>query len=600
MIDLVADAQHLLASVHDAGIERGDCVGLALSPTGHPCVGVGIALPGGALALATAEVDGAVAAVSVLEREVGPRWVWWSNDTAGTLVTGGLRVARCWDLSAVHRLLHGEWRAEPSRVWARAWDRPLATIPHLGQLDLLDAGDDDGPDPEDPVRPDRHLRPEWAAGGWARTAARLARWAGVALDVEHRQRSQLAALDPPPALTVAHSESAAELLSTELSADGLPIDTGRAGELIGAVIGPRPRNAAAADEQRYRRDEAVLVHAPLGGDRDLRNPNHVRSLLRRVGVEVADTRAWRLEPLRATNAFVDALLIWRKAERVATTYGYGWLERHVGADGRLRGVWSGSDGAAGRMTAGAGLHNMPADMRDAVRAEPDHVFVRADLGQIEPRVLAAVSGDPALTRAADADDLYAPVAARLGVERGIAKVAVLAALYGQTSGTAGQALQGLDSAYPVAMHYLADAQAAGHSGHDVRTHGGRLVRMPAVDDTLDHDNDRRVAAARGRYARNAVVQGAAAELFKAWAVTVRARLAGTAAAIVLCLHDELLVHAPAGDGEAVARVVDTSLQEAARRWSPAGAAVRFVAETTVIRRWSQAKFAAEDVPTDGR
>ena len=45
------------------------------------------------------------------------------------------------------------------------------------------------------------------------------------------------------------------------------------------------------------------------------------------------------------------------------------------------------------MTATAGLHNLPADLRPAVAAEPGHVFVRADLGQIEPRVLAAVSGD---------------------------------------------------------------------------------------------------------------------------------------------------------------------------------------------------------------
>ena len=44
------------------------------------------------------------------------------------------------------------------------------------------------------------------------------------------------------------------------------------------------------------------------------------------------------------------------------------------------------------MTASGGLHNMPAVMRRAVVAETGHVFVRADLGQIEPRVLAAVSG----------------------------------------------------------------------------------------------------------------------------------------------------------------------------------------------------------------
>src|SRR5690606_34850956 len=99
---------------------------------------------------------------------------------------------------------------------------------------------------------------------------------------------------------------------------------------------------------------------------------------------------------------------------------------------------------------------------------------------------------------------------------------------------------------------------------------------------------RRQAAARGRYGRNAMVQGAAAELFKVWAVTVRARVGPLGARIVLCLHDELLVHAPVDRGDAVARLVDECLQEAAHRWAP-GSPVRFVADTTVIARWSDAK-----------
>ena len=65
-----------------------------------------------------------------------------------------------------------------------------------------------------------------------------------------------------------------------------------------------------------------------------------------------------------------------------------------------------------------------------------------------------------------------------------------------------------------------------------------------------------------------MVQGAAAELFKMWAVTVRARGAALGARIVLCLHDELLVHVPAEQAEPVARLVDECLQEAAHRWAP--------------------------------
>ena len=44
-----------------------------------------------------------------------------------------------------------------------------------------------------------------------------------------------------------------------------------------------------------------------------------------------NTRKWVLEPFRETHPVVEALLEWRKAERIATTYGYGWLDAHVGA-----------------------------------------------------------------------------------------------------------------------------------------------------------------------------------------------------------------------------------------------------------------------------
>jgi DNA polymerase-1 len=380
--------------------------------------------------------------------------VWWSNATATALGAAGVRIGFCWDLAAVQRLLFGGLRAEPAEIWASLHGLRAGAIPLTGQLDLLADGGDDGTDPEQPVRPDRHLRPEWISGGWSRGPERLARWAGIALQARELQHGQLAALTVlGDAAATARSESAAELLCAELSTDGLPMDIERAEQLIASFVGPRPVDEAEALTIRRQRDSVVLRHLPGDVAIDLRNPAHVKAMLLRLGIDLPDTRAWRLEAFRGVHPVIEDLLLWRKAERIATTFGYGWLDDNVGPDGRLRGAWTGSDGAAGRMTAGAGLHNMPADLRPAVSADEGYVFVRADLGQIEPRVLAAVSGDPALARATADDDLYAPVAARLGVERSVAKVAVLAAMYGQTSGAAGEALKGLESAYPVAMRY---------------------------------------------------------------------------------------------------------------------------------------------------
>jgi DNA polymerase-1 len=574
-------------------IGPGDPLAVAVAP------GVGIGLATADRTFGYAAPDPAELA-AVVEAEFAPRWVSWDVHTLTPLVAAGVRPARCWDVASVHQLIFGGGRVGPAIAWATLHGLPLANLPGSGQLDLLAPGGDDGGDPNDPVRPDGFLRPEWISGGWRRSPSSLAGWATLAGRAAEHQRDRLAELatggDP---LTTAWSESAAELLCVELQLDGLPIDRARAEQIIGAASGPRPRDDDDAGRLRTARDQAVLAHAPSGSRGELRNPAHVKAMLAAAGVEVPDTRSWRLEPFRGTHPVIGPLLDWRKAERIATTYGYGWLDDNVGADGRLRGGWTGSDGAAGRMTAQAGLHNLPAELRPAVAAEPGCVLVRADLGQVEPRVLAVVSGDADLARAGRDDDLYAPVATRLGVPRDVAKIAVLAAMYGQTSGTAGEALRGLQSAYPTAMAYLDAAYADGRAGRDVRTFGGRLVRMPGLRADLDEAGVRAAQGGRGRYARNALVQGAAAEFFKIWAVTVRAGAAALDARIVLCLHDELLLHVPTERADGAVALLNRCLAGAAARWQSGRTAVRFVADISVVRRWSDAKGGDPKVAAPG-
>lgn len=564
------------------GAHAGDRVGVAL----RAGVGVGLAVDGEHRGWHTTDP---VAFVARVDSAIHPRWVWWDRSTSDPIAAAQVPLARCWDVLTVHRMLHGGWRTSIAHCWAWMHGLPSDSLPTMGQLDLLGSHADEGGDPDDPIRTDGHLRPEWVSDGWARDPERLARWAGLALDLADRQLDLLGERPHPDrAISTAHSESAAELLCAELEVHGLPIDETEAVRIISEAVGPRPTDLAHEDRLREQRDQEVLRHLDPGPRVDLRNPADVKAMLRRVAVDVPDTRAWRLEQHRDTHPLVPALLTWRKAERIATTYGYRWLDEHV-RDGRLVGTWSGSDGAAGRMTASAGLHNLPSEMRPAVAAEPGHRFVRADLGQIEPRVLAAVSGDRALIAATADDDLYQPVARRLRVERPVAKVAVLGAMYGATTGESAHALRGLEREYPVAMGLLSDAAAAGQRGDDVYTIGGRRVRM-WVDDTIDGDIDRarRVAAARGRFARNALIQGAAAEFFKVWAILVRARGAAIDAHVVLCLHDELIVHVPDAHVDAATALLTDALGEAAYRWSPEPD-VRFVADVSVIRRWSEAK-----------
>ena len=521
-----------------------------------------------------------------LEEQEHPRWLVASaGDALRPLVAAGVRVQRSWDLAEVHRLLHGGWRADLMRVWAVAHglDPDRAPKPAGDDLfDLLDGGSatDDRADPDAAVRPDGYLRPDVVDPSWLDSEPRFRSVAAALTELAGRQEHELRALGPR-AVAAAYSESAAAVLCLELERDGLPVDRRAAEELIAASAGSRPDDDHDAARIRRERDARVLAHAPGREATDLRNPAQVKDLLAASGVAVPNTRKWVLEPFRQANPLVDALLEWRKDERIATTYGYRWLDEHVGPDGRLRGGWTACDGAAGRMTAQNGLHNLPAPLRPAVVAEPGQVFVRADLGQIEPRVLAVVSGDRAFAEATRADDLYAPVAAKLGIERKVAKVAVLAAMYGQRSGAAGRALSDLERAYPVAMALLDEAYASGVARRPLRTFGGRRINLDAAWAGSDDGG-------RGRFARNAVIQGSAAELFKAWAATVRHVTAPMGAQIVLCLHDELLLQAPEDRAAEVADAVGRCLDDSARRWAGTED-VRFVADTSVIRRWSDAK-----------
>jgi DNA polymerase-1 len=547
-VELVGDNQRvgdLVTVLAEGGVRQGDLVGLVVGSDGA----VSVAADGD-------EWEASVADVGVADEKIRPRWVVWSQEDARGLVAGGVRVATCWDVAAMHRLLFGGWRAEAGYVWACLHGQSPDEIPAVtAEPDLFSVAGD----------------PPVLGAAAALEAARL----------------QLARLEEQGGggrVSTARAESTAELLCAELSADGLPIDRTAVEGLLTDIIGPRPRGSADAAAIRAARDARVMRHAPDEATADLRSPAQVKSLLAAAGIDVPDTRAWRLEDFRDRSPLVAALLEWRKAERIATTYGYGWLDEHLGPDGRLRGAWTGCDGAAGRMTASSGLHNMPAVLRQAVLAEDGHLFVRADLGQIEPRVLAAVSGDAALAAATAADDMYLPVAAQLGVDRPTAKVAMIAAMYGQTTGHGGVAGRGMRAAYPVAMGYLDAADRSARAGRDLRTYGGRLLRMSGS--SADPPASQ---AARGRYGRNAVVQGAAAELFKMWAVTVRARTEPLAARIVLCLHDELLVHAPAEQAERTAALLAACLTEATRRWAPDGR-VRFIAEITTARSWADAKF----------
>ncbi len=272
------------------------------------------------------------------------------------------------------------------------------------------------------------------------------------------------------------------------------------------------------------------------------------------------SRAWRLRALAGTHPLVDALLLWRKAERVATTYGYTWLDEHLGDDGRLRFV-DGSDGAAGRMTASAGLRTCPS--RCALRwwPRPATSLCAPTWARSSPGCWPRSPGTRRWPGPRSTMTCTPPVAEQLELDRGRPRWPFSGLCTARRRATApGRcAASKLLTPWPWPTWRTL-------TGRPGRARPPYLRRAIGPDELgrrrTRAGEERGAAAARGRYGRNALVQGAAAELFKVWAVTVRPG-GRHGAQIVLCLHDELLVHVGA-ESACVAQLLDDCLEEAVR------------------------------------
>ncbi len=215
-------------------------------------------------------------------------------------------------------------------------------------------------------------------------------------------------------------------------------------------------------------------------------------------------------------------------------------------------------------------------------------LVVADAAQLEPRALAAIARDEALADAGRGTDLYQGLVDRGVVDRReLAKVGMLGALYGGTTGQSALVLPRLARAYPRAMAVVEAAARAGERRERVRTWLGRTSPLPPR--WRDDERGAQQARAWGRFTRNFVVQGTAAEWALAWMAGVRRAIRDVDGAALVCfLHDEVIVQAPQERAAEVADAVRAAAAEAGRllfgRFP-----IDFPVQTAIVEDWSQAK-----------
>ena len=230
-------------------------------------------------------------------------------------------------------------------------------------------------------------------------------------------------------------------------------------------------------------------------------------------------------------------------------------------------------------------------------------------------MLAAISGDPGLMEVAGREtDLYQSVSDRaFSGNRDQAKLAVLGAVYGQTSGDGLKNLAALRRRFPRAVAYVDDAARAGEEGRLVRTWLGRTcppaagAGEDAVEEAgIPQDEPGEAAGgagaggewvpgyastnarARGRFARNFVVQGSAADWALLLLAALRQACAGMAAELVFFQHDEVIVHCPEEEAETVVRAIREA-SDLAGRLTFGETPVRFPFTTAVVECYADAK-----------
>jgi DNA polymerase-1 len=513
----------------------------------------------------------------VREREHTPvRWVW--DDTTRwypALLQAGVRVGRCADLRLGHAVLRRSPLADRSQLAsddAAGWAALAPVTPGEPALFPLE-------DPADRLDP---------------------------LAEHARQQEVLAASAARGRLgLLLAAESSGALVAAEMTATGLPWRADVHGQLLTAALGPRPVAGQRPPVlEKLLAEVRTALRAPdLNGD----SPGAVLAALQAAGLPVEDTRSWTLEQL--DHPAVAPLLEYKKLARLHSANGWAWLATWV-RDGRFRPQFVPGGVVTGRWaTSGGGALSVPTQVRAAAVADEGWRFVVADVAQLEPRVLAAMSGDTAMAEAGRSADLYqGMVTAGVVTTRAEAKVGILGAMYGGTRGESGRMLPRLARRYPRAIGLVEEAARAGERGEVVHTLLGRGSPLPSGDwaerpvdlgeppdgGAAGSDTDRR-RRAWGRFTRNFVVQGTAAEWALCWLADLRNRLWRLGGPgrledrphLVFFLHDEVVVHAPEHLADAVAEEVRAAATEAGRLLF-GSFPVDFPLDVAVVRSWADA------------
>jgi DNA polymerase-1 len=293
-----------------------------------------------------------------------------------------------------------------------------------------------------------------------------------------------------------------------------------------------------------------------------------------------------LEELAIEHPLPERILEYRMLEKLRGTYVEALPKLVHPETGRIHTSFNQAVAATGRLSSSdPNLQNIPVrtDIGRRIRkgfvpGGKDWKLISADYSQIELRILAHLSGDPHLRAAFTADlDVHRDTAARVfkvapedvtPLMRRQAKEVNFGVIYGISSfglakrlkmsrAEAAEFIEQYFLEYPGVNEWINDTLRRAKEEGYVTT---LLRRRRYIPDLKSRDPQLRRAAER--MATNTPVQGSAADIIKLAMIRVDEALKGSRARMLLQVHDELVLEAPADEAEGVAETTRRIMEEA--------------------------------------
>jgi len=404
-----------------------------------------------------------------------------------------------------------------------------------------------------------------------------ARDAAVLLPLRERLREDL---EEEKLNAVSKIEFRAVAAIAEMELAGIKLDLAKWKELEKTVR--ERRDAMALElETQFPAPEGILPLEGLGPRLNLNSPKQITDAFRSLGIELEDTKVWTL--LKVDHPAARLLLEYRELQKKLGTY----LETypsfvHPKTD-RIHANFLQCRVPTGRLACTSpNIQQIPHEdeFRSCFVAEIGNTLVIADYSQVELRILAEVSDDPAFVRAfQEEEDLHRVTAASMfGVEkdevtkdqRSAAKRINFGLMYGRGAKSLSAQLGTDDERarvlideyfanYPKVQRFLQSTASRAIKTGTLRTLSGRVRKFGDTSGLSQMDR-----GAMRREAMNFPIQGASADIAKLALAYIREELKGLDARLINSIHDEFVVECAENLAEEVAEKMKSAMNEAGK------------------------------------